>query len=125
MLAECSHLSTGERMRAGRSVLNPANMQGCGSEVDLFPAQIADLRRSQSMPKRKQHHEAIAGALPIPALAIDQLLDLTSGEMLPGAQLSPSVRVCRTLLAQTKPRPLVWLPRLSWDGRPNTLAPTS
>ena len=88
MLAECSHLSTGERMRAGRSVLNPANMQGCGSEVDLFPAQIADLRCSQSMPKRKQHHEAIAGALPIPALAIDQLLDLTSGEMLPGAQLS-------------------------------------
>jgi hypothetical protein len=46
-------------------VLNAADVQGCAREVDLFPAQITDLGCSQPMPEGKQHHEAIAIALPI------------------------------------------------------------
>jgi hypothetical protein len=46
-------------------VLDAANMQRSCSEVDLFPAKIADFRCSQPMPERKQHHERIALALPV------------------------------------------------------------
>jgi CTP-dependent riboflavin kinase len=85
MLAQCAHLSTGKRMRSRRAVLDAANMQRSCSEVDLFPAKIANLRCAQPMPKRKQHHECVALALPVRARAIDQLLDFVSSEMLPGA----------------------------------------
>jgi hypothetical protein len=46
-------------------------MQGCGSEVDLFPTKITDFGCSQPMPKGKQHHEAIALALPIRTRCLD------------------------------------------------------
>jgi hypothetical protein len=72
-------------MRSGRAVLNPANMQRCSSEVDLLPPQINELGCTEPMPEGKQHHEAIAVALPVRVRAIDQLLDFLSGEMLPGA----------------------------------------
>jgi hypothetical protein len=40
-------------------------------EIDLLPPEITDLRCAQAMPKRKQHHEAIALALPIGAGDLD------------------------------------------------------
>ena len=38
--------SASQGMRRRRAVLNPADMERCGSEVDLFPTEITDLRRS-------------------------------------------------------------------------------
>ena len=40
MLAQLPHFPAGQRMCAGRAVLDPADVQGRGLEVDLLPAQI-------------------------------------------------------------------------------------
>ena len=37
-------------MRAGRALLNPADVKGGRSEVDLVPLQVYQLRRPQAMP---------------------------------------------------------------------------
>jgi len=66
-------------------MLDAANMQGCRCKVYLFPTQITDFRCTQPMPKGEEGHQPIALALPIPAGALNQLLDFVSGEMLPGA----------------------------------------
>ena len=37
-------------MRGRRAVLGPADVQGCGFEVDLLPAQVHHFGRSEAMP---------------------------------------------------------------------------
>jgi hypothetical protein len=71
MLAERSHLSASQGMRSRRAVLNATDVQRSCSEVDLFPAKIADFRCSQPMPEGKQHHEPIALTLPVRGSDLD------------------------------------------------------
>jgi hypothetical protein len=52
-------------------VLNATDVQRSCSEVDLFPAKIADFRCSQPMPEGKQHHEPIALTLPVRGSDLD------------------------------------------------------
>jgi hypothetical protein len=40
MAAELAHFAAAERMRGWRAVLGPADVSGCGFEVDLLPAQV-------------------------------------------------------------------------------------
>ena len=51
MFAERPHFPAGQRMCGRRSVLDATDVQGRGLEVDLFPAQIADLGGAQPVPE--------------------------------------------------------------------------
>jgi hypothetical protein len=59
-------------------MLDAANMQRSGGEVDLFPTQIPNFGCTQSVAECGEDHQCIARALPISAGALDQLLDLTN-----------------------------------------------
>jgi hypothetical protein len=49
MPSKCSQFTAGQRMSGRRAILDPTNVQGAGFEIDLFPTQVDDLRRSQAM----------------------------------------------------------------------------
>ena len=67
-------------MGAGGAVLDPADVQHRAGEVDLVPAQVADLGRAQSMPEGQQDHGGVAVAVPVAPGGFDQRLDLADGE---------------------------------------------
>jgi hypothetical protein len=54
-------------------------MQDRSVEVDLLPAQIDNLARTQSMPKCEEDHERVAMAPTIALRCLDELLDLSQG----------------------------------------------
>src|SRR5262249_10987127 len=57
-------------------------------EVDLLPAQGAQLRRSQAMPEGQQDHGRIPMPVPITARRLDKPLDLSLSEVLSGSIMS-------------------------------------
>src|SRR5262249_22922888 len=64
----------------------PANVQTAGVDLDLAPLQIAQLGSSKPVPVGQQDH----GGAPVPVATVlasgfDQLLDLATGEIAPGA----------------------------------------
>ena len=75
-------------MRGRRAVLGPADVQGCGFEVDLLPAQVHHFGRSEAMPVGQKHHQRVALAVAVRLGRLDQLLDLVGSQVLAGAQLS-------------------------------------
>jgi hypothetical protein len=58
-------------MRSRRAVLDAADVQRSGVEIDLLPAKITDFGCTEPMPERKQDHKRIAVALPIRASDFD------------------------------------------------------
>src|SRR5262245_53135810 len=54
-------------------------------EVDLLPAQGAQLGRSQAVPEGQQDHGRIPMSVPVPARRLHQPLDLSLGEVLAGS----------------------------------------
>jgi hypothetical protein len=60
MTAQGTQLAACQRMGAGRSVLEPADVQGGCFEVDLVPAQVDNFPRPQPVPKGQKHHQSIA-----------------------------------------------------------------
>ena len=87
MAAEVAHFAPAERMRGRGAVLGSADVQGCGFEVDLLPAQVHYLGRSQAMPVGQEHHQRVAMAIAVRLSRLDQLLDLIGREVLARAQL--------------------------------------
>ena len=79
--------TNGDGALAPSSVLGPADVQGCGFEVDLLPAQVYHFGRSKAMPEGQKHHERNAMAVAVLPGRLDQPLDLIGGEVLAGAQL--------------------------------------
>ena len=51
MAAERSQFTAGQRMGGRRAILDPADVQRAGFEVDLLSAQVDDLGCPQAMPE--------------------------------------------------------------------------
>src|SRR5258707_3966424 len=74
-------------MRARRPVLDPPHVEHSAIEVDLVPAQVADLGRPEPMPEGDQDHARIAMAVAVGFGGLDQGFDLTKRQVLAGAKL--------------------------------------
>jgi hypothetical protein len=61
--------------------LGSAQVQGAGGEFNVGPLQAAKLRNPQAVPEGHQEHCAVALAPAIALGGLDQLLDLTLGEV--------------------------------------------
>jgi hypothetical protein len=66
---------------AGGACLGPADVQDAAIEIDLVPAQLHQLGRSQAVAEGQEDHRGV----PVAARRLDQALDLDLGEMLSGA----------------------------------------
>jgi hypothetical protein len=72
---------------AGVPRLAPADGHGCGIEINLIPAQIDQLRRSEAMPICHQDHAGVPVAVAIVPGRLHQLLDLGLSQVFAAAQL--------------------------------------
>jgi len=54
-------------------------------EINLLPAQGAQLGRSQAVPEGQQDHGRIPMSVPVPACRLHQPFDLFLGQVLPGS----------------------------------------
>jgi hypothetical protein len=62
-------------------------MQHPRIELDLVPAQVAELRRPKPMPERKQDHGRVPVTVAVRLGGLDQGLDLPGRQVLPGPKL--------------------------------------
>jgi hypothetical protein len=85
--AQSAQLIALDRMRARGAVLYPADVEHRAVEVDLVPAKVADLSRSQAVPVGQQDHGGVAVTVPVAPSGLGQRLDLVRGEVLAGAQV--------------------------------------
>ena len=63
MAAELPHFAPAQGMRGWRAILGPADVQGCGFEVDLLSAQIHHFGCPEAVPVGQKHHERVAMAV--------------------------------------------------------------
>jgi hypothetical protein len=92
-----AQLGAGERMRARRPALDPADVKVGRLEVDLIPTQVDQLGNPETVPECDENHCAVPMARPILLCGLDQALDLGLGQVLAGAQVSvrhPERRNC-------------------------------
>ena len=87
MPAQLAELPAGQWVRARGAVLDPADVQGRGFEVDLLPPKVHDLGRPQAMPIGQKHHQSVAVAVAVVADRLDQFLHFAAGQVLPGPQI--------------------------------------
>jgi hypothetical protein len=95
--AQGPQFAAGQLMRARFPILDPADSQQRGFEVDLFPTQVDQLGRSQAMPVGQQHHERVTVTVAIGLGCLDQRLSLIVRQMLAGTDigiLGPARRNC-------------------------------
>ena len=76
-----------DRMRAGRALLDPADVQGGRGELDLVPAQVHQFGSAQAVPVGHQDHGGVAVAPAVSLGGLHQPLDLGLGQVFAGAQL--------------------------------------
>src|SRR5450631_2202140 len=57
-------------------------MEHCAVEVDLVPAQVADLGRPQPVPEGEQDHGRVTMAMPVALGGLDHCLDLARRQVL-------------------------------------------
>jgi hypothetical protein len=94
-------------MHRRRAPFAPADVQTAGVQLDLVPLQIAQLGSSKPVAVGQQDH----GGVPMPvatvlASGLDELLDLTAGEITPSAvlfSLSVKLRVIGRIIANYTP----------------------
>ena len=79
--AQGPKLASCQRMNRGNAVLEPRDVQPGMHEINLLPAEGAQLGRSQSVPKGQQDHGRIAMPVAIPASRLDQPFDLSLNEI--------------------------------------------
>jgi hypothetical protein len=79
--AQRAKLIAADRMRRWLAILCPADMQRSGPEIYLGPFQIADLRGPQAVPIGDQNHRSISVTVVIVLCGLDQLLNLSLGQM--------------------------------------------
>jgi hypothetical protein len=60
---ESAQFVTEDRMRAGRALLDPADVQGGRSEVNLLPAQVNQFGHSQAVPVAYQDRDRCANSV--------------------------------------------------------------
>jgi hypothetical protein len=83
-----AQLIANDRVRRRRPMLDAADVQGGGREVDLLPSQIDELAGSKAVAVRDKQHRGIAVAMAIYFRRGDQLVDLGLREVLARAQLA-------------------------------------
>jgi hypothetical protein len=79
--AQRAKLIAADRMRRWLAILCPADMQRSGPEIYLGPFQIADLRGPLAVPIGDQNHRSISVTVVIVLCGLDQLLNLSLGQM--------------------------------------------
>ena len=72
-----------------RALLDPADMQGRGVEVDLIRAKVGEFRHTQAVPEGHQDHGGVAMSPAVFPGGLDQPFDLGLGQVFPG----PVVRI--------------------------------
>ncbi len=77
-------------MRARRPVLDPAHVKHCAIEVDLVPAQVADLSSPESVPEGDQDCGGVTVPVSVGLGGLNQGLDLVGRQMLAAAKLDVS-----------------------------------
>jgi len=95
--AQGPELVAAQGMGAGGAVLDPPHVQDRGIEVHLLPAEVTGLGSAQSVPENQEDH----GGVPLPVAVglgrLDQGLDLSGRQVLPGAEFgvrAPCRRDC-------------------------------
>src|SRR5258706_12861474 len=68
-------------------VIDPPRMEQGDAEVDLVPAQVANLRRPEPVPKGDQYHGGVPVAISVDLGGLDQGVDFASCQVLAGAKL--------------------------------------
>jgi hypothetical protein len=66
------------------SLLDPADVQAGRRELDLFPAEVGQLRRPQAVPIGQKDHGGIAVSVAVALGGVDQPLHLGLGQILAG-----------------------------------------
>ena len=86
-LAQGPQLPAPEWVDAGPAVLDPPDVQEPVLEVDLIPAQGAQLGDAQAVAIGDQDHRAIAVSVSVLSRGADQALDFFGGQVFAGATL--------------------------------------
>jgi hypothetical protein len=76
-----------DRMRAGAALLDPADVQRGRVEVDLIPAQVRQLGRSQAMPIGHKDHRAVPVTPAVSLGGLEQSFDLRFRQIFAGSQV--------------------------------------
>jgi hypothetical protein len=86
-----------DRVGARGAVLDPPDVKHRAVEVDLVPAEVADVGCPQAVPVGEQDNGGVAVTIAVAPGRLDQRLDLVGGEVLSGPQvgvLRPLRRNC-------------------------------
>ncbi len=75
-------------MGARRALLDPADVQGGRSEVDLIPAQVGQLARPQAMAIGDQDHRGVPVRPTVAFGPHEEPVDLGLGEVFSGPEVS-------------------------------------
>ena len=79
---QCSQFITEQRVRAGGSTLDAANVKRRAFKFHIRPLQFAKLTGPQAMPEANQDHCAVPGTVTVALGSFDQLLDFALCQML-------------------------------------------
>jgi hypothetical protein len=74
-------------MRCRRALLRPADGDGAAIEIDLIAAQVDQLGHAQAVAVGDQDHDGVPMAPPVALGGLDQLRDLSLGQVLAAPQL--------------------------------------
>ena len=74
-------------MRAGRTLLDPTDVQGGAGELHLGPAQVRQFRRPQAMPIGHKDHRCVPMAPTVSLGRCHQPLDLCLSKVLASAEV--------------------------------------
>ena len=83
-------------MGAGRTLLDPADVQGRGFKVHLIPPQIDQFGHPQAVPVGDKHHGGVPVVVAIALRRAHELLDLGRGQVHAGAQVAVAAALGRT-----------------------------
>ena len=75
-------------MRAGSALLDPTDVQGSRSELDLLPAKVHQFGRPQAVPVGHKDHRGIPVAIAVSLGDRHEPVDLGFGQVLRGLQLA-------------------------------------
>ena len=75
-------------MRRRRALLDPADVQGRGVEVDLIPAKVGEFGHTQAVAVGDEDHGGVAMTVAVLAGGLDQALDLGLRSDAPGSGTS-------------------------------------
>jgi hypothetical protein len=70
------------------SILDPANVQSGGIEIDLLPAQVDNFGCPQAMPIGNEDHRRVSVTVSVAFRCLNELLNLGLGQVLAAAKFA-------------------------------------